>query len=87
MSTIRSRFQIQYKQFHLDTDLEFPDEGVTVIFGRSGSGKTTFLRCLAGLERSPTGYMKFGDHVWQDASQNRFAPVHHRPIGMVFQEA
>jgi molybdate transport system ATP-binding protein len=87
MSTIRSRFQIQYKQFHLDTDLEFPDEGVTVIFGRSGSGKTTFLRCLAGLERSPTGYMKFGDHVWQDASQNTFAPVHHRPIGMVFQEA
>ena len=87
MSTIRSRFQIQYKQFHLDTDLEFPDEGVTVIFGRSGSGKTTFLRCLAGLERSPIGYMKFGDHVWQDASQNTFVPVHQRPIGMVFQEA
>jgi len=87
MSTIRSRFQIQYKQFHLDTDLEFPDEGVTVIFGRSGSGKTTFLRCLAGLERSPAGYMKFGDHVWQDASQNTFVPVHQRPIGMVFQEA
>jgi molybdate transport system ATP-binding protein len=87
MSTIQSRFQIQYKQFHLDTDLEFPDEGVTVVFGRSGSGKTTFLRCLAGLERSPTGHMKFGDRVWQDASQNTFVPVHQRPIGMVFQEA
>jgi len=87
MSTILSRFQVEYKQFRLDTELEFPEEGVTVIFGRSGSGKTTFLRCLAGLERSPTGYMKFGDHVWQDASQNTYVPVHKRPIGMVFQEA
>ena len=40
MSTIQSRFRIQYKQFHLDTELEFPDEGVTVVFGRSGSGFT-----------------------------------------------
>ena len=87
MSTIQSRFLIQYPQFCLDTELEFPDEGVTVIFGRSGSGKTTLLRCLAGLERSPAGYMKFGGHVWQDASQNKFVPVHYRPIGMVFQEA
>ncbi|MDH3257196.1 MAG: molybdenum ABC transporter ATP-binding protein [Nitrospinota bacterium] len=87
MSTILSRFRVEYKQFRLDTDLEFPDEGVTVIFGRSGSGKTTLLRCLAGLERSPTGHMKFGGQVWQDASHNIFLPVHRRPIGMVFQEA
>ena len=87
MNTIQSRFRIDYKQFALDTELEFPDEGVTVIFGRSGSGKTTLLRCLAGLERSPDGYLKFGSHVWQDESQKLFVPVHRRPIGMVFQEA
>jgi molybdate transport system ATP-binding protein len=87
MNTILSRFRVQYQQFGLDTELEFPDEGVTVIFGRSGSGKTTLLRCLVGLERSSTGYMKFGGQVWQDESQNIFVPVHHRPIGMVFQEA
>ena len=87
MNTILSRFRVQYRQFGLDTDLEFPDEGVTVIFGRSGSGKTTLLRCLAGLERSATGYMKFGSDVWQDESQNIFLPVHQRSIGMVFQEA
>lgn len=87
MSTILSRFRVHYKNFCLESELEFPDEGVTVIFGRSGSGKTTLLRCLAGLERSPTGFMKFGDTVWQDESQNIFLPVHRRPIGMVFQEA
>lgn len=87
MSTILSRFHVEYKQFRLDTELEVPDEGVTVIFGRSGSGKTTLLRCLAGLERSSSGYMRFGDQVWQDESENIFLPVHRRPIGMVFQEA
>ncbi len=87
MNTILSRFQIEYKPFRLDIELEFPNEGVTVIFGRSGSGKTTLLRCLAGLERSSTGYLRFGDQVWQDESQNKFVPVHNRPIGMVFQDA
>jgi molybdate transport system ATP-binding protein len=87
MNAIVSRFRVHYEKFHLDTELEFPDRGVTVVFGRSGSGKTTLLRCLAGLERSPTGYMKFGESVWQDESSNFFLPVHHRPIGMVFQEA
>lgn len=87
MSAIVSRFRVHYEKFRLETELEFPDRGVTVIFGRSGSGKTTLLRCLAGLERSPTGYMKFGESVWQDESSNLFLPVHRRPIGMVFQEA
>ncbi len=87
MSAIVSRFRVHYEKFRLDTELEFPDRGVTVIFGRSGSGKTTLLRCLAGLERSPTGHMKFGESVWQDESLNLFLPVHRRPIGMVFQEA
>ncbi|MDH5763088.1 MAG: molybdenum ABC transporter ATP-binding protein [Nitrospinota bacterium] len=87
MSTIRSRFKIQYAGFSLETDLNFPAEGVTVIFGRSGSGKTTLLRCLAGLEKSSAGFMKFGDAVWQDESKKLFLPVHRRPIGLVFQDA
>ncbi len=87
MSAIVTRFNVQYPDFGLDADLAFPAQGVTVVFGRSGSGKTTFLRCLAGLERSPSGYMKFGDSVWQEESRGTFLPVHRRPIGMVFQEA
>lgn len=87
MSTIEARFRVNYPGFSLDTDLSFPDAGVTVIFGRSGSGKTTLLRCLAGLERSPDGFMTFSDSVWQDESTRTFLPVHRRAIGMVFQEA
>jgi tungstate transport system ATP-binding protein len=32
-------------------ELEFPSGSVTAIFGPNGSGKTSLLRCIAGLER------------------------------------
>ena len=87
MSQLVTKFSVRRGDFHLDIHIDLPEKGVSVIFGPSGSGKTTFLRCLAGLVRSPSGYMKWNDTVWQDESQNRFLPVHRRPIGMVFQDA
>lgn len=71
-------------RFSLDLDLELPSRGVTALFGHSGSGKTTALRCIAGLHRAE-GHVRIGDLVWQDT--NTFIPVHQRPLAYVFQEA
>lgn len=60
---------------------------MTALFGRSGSGKTTVLRCIAGLERAPVGRLVVDGEVWQDESAGRFLPAHRRPIGVVFQES
>ena len=73
--------------FTLSVDLALPGTGVTVLFGPSGSGKTTCLRVLAGLEKDAPGVVKVGGETWQDSAQNRFVPVHQRPLGYVFQEA
>lgn len=70
--------------FRLDARFSAPGQGVTALFGDSGSGKTTVLRCVAGLERA-RGHCRIQGETWQDATG--FLPSHRRPIGYVFQEA
>lgn len=84
---IRAKVQLQHPNsgFALDVDLTLPGSGVTAIFGASGSGKTTFLRCLAGLERPGHGVVTVNGERWQDGTF--FVPPHKRPLGYVFQEA
>ena len=84
---ISAKFRVDRKEFKLDVNLSLPGCGVTALFGHSGSGKTTCLRAMAGLERSPDGYFALGDEVWQDESCGLFVPPHQRALGVVFQEA
>ena len=44
-----------------DIDLSFPAGSFTTLVGRSGCGKTTLLRILAGLERPSEGEIQRGD--------------------------
>ena len=84
---IRAKFRIERGEFTLDVDLALPGRGISALFGHSGSGKTTCLRAMAGLERAPGGYFAIGGEVWQDDSQGLFVPPHRRALGVVFQEA
>ncbi len=84
---IIAQFQLNYGQFQLEVDLTLPGEGVSVLFGHSGSGKTTLLRCIAGLQRAPSGYLQINGEVWQDTKRNVFIPTYQRSLGYVFQEA
>ncbi|KJZ55855.1 MULTISPECIES: molybdenum ABC transporter ATP-binding protein [Pseudomonas fluorescens group] len=81
------RLHLQYSGFALDVDLHLPGRGVTALYGHSGSGKTTCLRCIAGLERAEDGFIQINDEVWQDSRNGRFVPPHKRALGYVFQEA
>ncbi len=51
--------------------IEFPEQSITVILGKSGCGKTTLLRILAGFEECSSGEV--------------ITPAKEK-IGMVFQE-
>ena len=86
MNVLKANFNVELPNFQLRADLDLPSKGVTAVFGPSGSGKTTLLRCLAGLERPPTGFMQFEDTVWQDKQHTTFTPPHQRSVGYVFQD-
>ncbi|WP_323751534.1 molybdenum ABC transporter ATP-binding protein [Marinobacter sp.] len=81
--TIQARFQCHFDQFALDVDLNLPGSGITAIFGHSGCGKTTLLRCIAGLQAAQ-GQLSVLGEPWQTASDSW--PVHRRPLAYVFQE-
>lgn len=61
--------------------------GLTVLFGRSGSGKTSVVNLVAGLARPDQGRIAIGDRVLVDTGRRLFLPVHKRRIGYVFQDA
>ncbi len=68
-------------------DLRIPAHGgVTILFGASGSGKTTILRCLAGLDRPDEGAIRFGEELWSDARQGIFLASRQRRLGFVPQD-
>ena len=61
------------------------EKGDIVSFiGESGSGKTTFLKCLAGLEKINSGTIKLNGAVLND--KNSFVAPNKRKIGFVFQD-
>lgn len=82
---IKAKYSLSYSDFSLDVEIDIPAKGVTAIFGHSGSGKTSLLRCIAGLETQCQGYLTVAGECWQDA--NTFLPTHKRPLAYVFQEA
>jgi molybdate transport system ATP-binding protein len=73
--------------FTLDIHLRLPAQGITVLFGASGSGKTTVLRCVAGLEKASSALVQIDGEVWQNTDHSLFLPAWRRPVGYVFQEA
>ncbi len=70
--------------FTLDVDFDVPP-GVTVLFGRSGSGKSSTLGAIAGLARPAAGRIALGDTPWFDASAGVDVAVHLRRVAYVFQ--
>jgi len=81
------RLRLPRPGFTLDVDLALPARGITVLFGASGSGKTTVLRCVAGLEQAAQAHVHIHGQLWQDDAQGVALPAWRRPVGYVFQEA
>lgn len=84
---IRAQFKVEHAGFTLDVALDLPGLGVSALFGHSGSGKTSCLRCFAGLDQPSQGYLEINGERWQDSARGIFVPAHRRAVGYVFQDA
>ena len=84
--SIENLIKFYSKDDPLIKDLNFSvNKGEFVSFiGESGSGKTTFLKCLAGLEKINSGKITLNNRVLDD--KTTFVKPNHRKIGFIFQD-
>jgi putative ABC transport system ATP-binding protein len=66
-------------------DIEVGAGEIVAVTGPSGCGKSTLLHCLAGLLRTDSGSVRYGDHdigLWSEAARSR---LRRTEFGVLFQ--
>lgn len=78
------QLQLPYPKSIQPFDLNVKKGEILAILGQNGSGKTTFLRVLAGFEKSISGQIILDKILLNDS--NYLLPVSQRRMGLVFQD-
>ncbi len=84
--TLQVSLKHRFAGFVLDVAFDAPP-GVTALFGRSGSGKTTVINAVAGLLRPDQGFITADGITLLDTAKHINLPPHQRRVGYVFQDA
>lgn len=79
IKNLKKTYLINEKEHNVlnNIDIDIESNSITIILGKSGCGKTTLLRLLAGLEEPTSGKILFYDDKIIDKPK----------IGIVFQES
>jgi len=74
-----------FRNFYIDASFNFK-QLKSVLFGVSGSGKSSILKMIAGFFEPDEGYIKVGDKVLFDSDKNINLPIFKRGVGYLPQE-
>ena len=70
----------------LQLETKLAEGSFTTLYGKSGAGKTSSLRILAGLLSPDNGKLIVNNSVWLDTEKNINLKPQQRKIGFVFQD-
>ncbi|MDX1406865.1 MAG: ATP-binding cassette domain-containing protein [Saprospiraceae bacterium] len=70
----------------LDIDTTLESGQIITLYGKSGAGKTSLLRIIAGLMTPEQGYLSVDDEVWLDTRAGVQLAPQQRKVGLVFQD-
>jgi molybdate transport system ATP-binding protein len=85
-ASINKHLQGTNGEFLLDIKLEVTEGELVALFGPSGVGKTTVLRCLAGLEHVSQGNISLSEQKWLDTNLGINVAPQLRRVGYMFQD-
>lgn len=63
------------------------ESGITVLFGRSGAGKSSVINMISGLLKPDRGRIAANDWVLFDSDRRINVPIRKRRVGYIFQES
>jgi ABC-type lipoprotein export system ATPase subunit len=66
-------------------DIRFDLGELVAVIGKSGSGKSTFINCLSGIDNPTGGSIRIGDTRLEKLNENQMADWRGRNLGVVFQ--
>lgn len=69
-----------------NTTLEFQDTGLVCILGESGSGKTTFINTLGGLDTFQSGRIEIDGQEFDRYSAGEMEKLRNAKFGYIFQD-
>lgn len=82
---LKAIFRKKLPTFELEADISLT-QGILVLVGPSGAGKTTILQCLAGLQTPSWGEININDKIVFSSEHGANIPIRKRRIGYVFQD-
>jgi len=82
---IEARFTKALPDITISADFSVPEATTTVLWGESGSGKTTILSCIAGLARPDSGLVAIHGRKVFSSGDGLDLPTRERGVGFVFQ--
>src|SRR5437899_6920193 len=85
VNVIKRLGDVRAAEFVLDIAFSL-ENGITVLGGDSGAGKTTTLRLIAGILNPDEGSIEVGPQTYFNSNLNIDLPIQKRRVGFVFQD-
>jgi molybdate transport system ATP-binding protein len=73
-------------EFAVDAAFRSKRAAITVLFGRSGAGKTSVINMVAGLSRPDRGVIRLNGRSLFDSGEGVNLPPERRRVGYIFQD-
>nr|MBA3866775.1 ATP-binding cassette domain-containing protein [Solirubrobacterales bacterium] len=84
--TLTAQATTPLRGFDLDLELSAAAGEPLALVGRSGAGKTSVLRVIAGLMAPRQGRVELDEDLWLDTANGTDLPPERRNCGFLFQD-